>query len=68
LGRASAIKEAIRVLKPGGKLLIVDISKVAEYRKELGKLNITPSEDSPAGWRMWWSGPWMGTRILSATR
>lgn len=67
-GRASAITEAIRVLKPGGKLLIVDISKVTEYKKELAALGISPTSDAPAGWRMWWSGPWMSTRILTASR
>jgi arsenite methyltransferase len=66
-GRASSIREAIRVLKPGGKLLIVDISKVTEYRKELETLGIG-STDTKAGWRMWWSGPWMATRILTAER
>jgi arsenite methyltransferase len=67
-GRADAIREAIRVLKPGGTLLIVDISKVTEYRKSLDLLGIHPTADAPAGWRMWWSGPWMSTRILTAER
>lgn len=64
-GRAAAISEAARVLKPGGKLLVVDISKVSEYEKTLAELGITAS-DSGAGWRMWWSGPWMSTRVLTA--
>ena len=67
-GRDSAIREAIRVVKPGGKLLIVDIEKVTEYKKTLDALGVTKTTDAPAGWRMWWSGPWVSTRILTAER
>ncbi|MDL9979822.1 class I SAM-dependent methyltransferase [Microbacterium sp. ASV49] len=67
LGRRSAIGEAWRVLSPGGRLVIVDISKVDEYIVHLRALGAALTVRR-AGWRMWWSGPWMATRILIAAK
>lgn len=67
-GRAHAIDEAWRVLAPGGLLAIVDISKVREYEERLRDLGAGDLHVRGAGWRMWWSGPWMATRILTASK
>ncbi|MCM2534778.1 class I SAM-dependent methyltransferase [Neobacillus pocheonensis] len=66
--REKALKEAYRVLKSGGKLIIADISKVKEYKnivEDLGMVNVTLKN---AGWQGWWSGPWVSTYILIATK
>lgn len=67
LGRRNAIGEAWRVLSPGGRLVIVDISKVDEYIAHLRARGAALTVRR-AGWRMWWSGPWMATRILVAAK
>lgn len=65
-GRRKALSEVWRVLEPGGRLLIVDIGKVREYPAVLTQLGAIELSMRDAGWRGWWSGPWMGTRIITA--
>ncbi len=63
-----AIDEALRVLRPGGRLLIADISATAQYKVRLAALGALDITRRNLGWRLWWSGPWMPTYLLTATK
>lgn len=67
-GRAAAIREAVRILAPGGRLVIVDISKTREYVAELRRLGLTVDGPTSLGWRVWWTGPWMATSLVTASK
>ena len=66
-GRDRAIDEAWRVLRPGGRLLVADISKSAQYQRHLRAHGIDSARRS-LGWRTWWGGPWMPTMLVTATK
>jgi len=66
-GRDRAIDEAWRVLRPGGRLLIADISRSAQYQRHLHARGIDSARCS-LGWRTWWGGPWMSTMLVTATK
>ncbi len=67
-GRKKALDEAVRVLRPGGRLLIADLMSTRLYQSYLTKLGMLAVARRSLGWRMWWSGPWLATRLVTATK
>jgi arsenite methyltransferase len=67
-GRDRAIAEAVRVLRPGGRLVIADIRATRQYREQLGVLGMVGVTRRNLGWRMWWSGPWLATYAVGAAK
>ena len=48
--RAYALKEMVRVLKPGGQVAIFDVSKAGEYAAVLREAGADPVDDSHSAW------------------
>jgi SAM-dependent methyltransferase len=67
-GRNKVIDEAVRVLRPGGRLMIADIGGTGQYRNHLVKLGMRDVALRNLGWRLWWSGPWLATRLVTAAK
>ena len=67
-GRERAIEEAVRVLRPGGRLMIADLWATGLYCKHLVQLGLIDVRRRGLGWRMWWTGPWLPTRLVTATK
>jgi SAM-dependent methyltransferase len=67
-GRDKAIAEAVRVLRPGGRLMITDIRSTRQYQQQLVRLGVNPVSRRRLGWRFWWGGPWVGTSLVVATK
>ena len=61
-GREKAISEAVRVLRPGGRLLIVDVRATRLYQAQLAKLGMYDVARRRQGW---WSWP---ARLVTATK
>lgn len=67
-GREQAVAEAVRVLRPGGRLMIADIRATRRYRDRLAELGMIDVERRGLGWRFWWGGPWAATHLVTATK
>jgi arsenite methyltransferase len=65
--RAKAISEAARVLRPGGRLALVDIWVTRRHLRQLRELGWDDARRRGLGWRMWW-GPGAGTHLITATK
>ncbi len=67
-GRTAAIEEAVRVLRPGGRLVIADLRNTRQYRADLERLGLRDVTRRGLGARMWWTGPWVPTTVVSGTK
>ncbi|MCG3190297.1 MAG: Ubiquinone/menaquinone biosynthesis C-methyltransferase UbiE [Burkholderiaceae bacterium] len=67
-GREKAIVEAVRVLQPGGRLMVADIRATRQYRDQLALLGMQDAGRRGLGWRFWWGGPWAATHLVTATK
>jgi arsenite methyltransferase len=54
--RAKAIDEAIRVLRPGGRLMIVDVRGTRRHQGQLIRLGMLDVSRRRPGWHQWWGG------------
>jgi len=66
--REKAISEAVRVLRPGGRLVVADIKAVRRYAEHLRTLGMAEVATTGLGWRGWFGGPWMAMSVVTAVK
>jgi ubiquinone/menaquinone biosynthesis C-methylase UbiE len=66
--RLAAIDEAVRVLRPGGRLVIADIGFTRLYATRLTQRGMANVERHDLGWRGWWGLPFIRTHAVTATK
>lgn len=67
-GCHQVIDEAVRVLKPGGRLLIADFRETRVYEKRLRELGMVEVTHQMFDWRFWYGNPRASTKLISARK
>jgi ubiquinone/menaquinone biosynthesis C-methylase UbiE len=67
-GRATAVSEAWRVLKPAGRLVVADIRATRLYASTLQTLGAPGVVRRRLGWRFWWGNPFASTTLVTACK
>ncbi|WP_414687430.1 class I SAM-dependent methyltransferase [Mycobacterium sp.] len=67
-GRRKALGEAMRLLRPGGRLAIADLWETRQHADHLRESGWHHVQRRSLGWRMWYGGPWVSTQLVTATK
>ena len=66
--RYKVLDEALRVLRPGGRLVVADIRTVGKYAEHLRSVGAQDVAVRGLGPGFWFGGPWQATRAVSAVK
>jgi SAM-dependent methyltransferase len=66
--RKEAVGQAVRVLKPGGRLLIADLFRTEEYVSWLQEAGMLRVSRRPLGWRFWFGILGVTPRLVTAEK
>jgi ubiquinone/menaquinone biosynthesis C-methylase UbiE len=66
--RRSAIDEAVRVLRPGGRVAIADLGFTRLYVSRLRQCGMVNVKRQDLGWRAWWGLPFFRMHAVTATK
>jgi SAM-dependent methyltransferase len=66
--RDRAVAEAVRVLRPGGRLALADFQHTQEYAARLRELGMERVLHHRLDWRFWYGGPWTATKLVLAAK
>jgi ubiquinone/menaquinone biosynthesis C-methylase UbiE len=67
-GRKKAVAEAARVLRPGGRLMIVDIRGTGEYQEQLTATGLQDVVRRRLGMGSWWGIAWAAATLVTARK
>lgn len=66
--RGRALAEAVRVLRPGGRLRLVDLAFTRQHADQLRELGLRDVTRRNVGWRLWFGAPFLPAHVVAATR
>ncbi|MFI6814115.1 class I SAM-dependent methyltransferase [Nonomuraea sp. NPDC050328] len=67
-GRARAVAEAFRVVRPGGRVLLAEVRGSEADEEVLRGLGGADVRRRNLGWRAWYGGPWFATWLVEARK